>query len=130
MLQDGRSGDRIPVGARFFSHVQNGPGTHPSSYTMGTGSFPGVKRQRRGSDHPSQPSVEVKERVELYVYSVSGSYHCLLKPYIQERRSISICLFVCFWRDSPPVGQSLLLRAPQSVGLLWTTDQLVAETST
>jgi len=46
--------------------------------------------------------------------------------------------FVCFWRDSPPVGQSLLIHevsrshndAPQSVGLLWTSDQPVAETST
>jgi hypothetical protein len=33
----GRSGDRIPVGARFFAHVQTGPGAHPASCTMGTG---------------------------------------------------------------------------------------------
>jgi hypothetical protein len=31
-----------PCGARF-SAVQTGPGTHPASCTMGTGSFPGVK---------------------------------------------------------------------------------------
>jgi hypothetical protein len=37
---------------------------------MGTGSFPGVKRPGRGVDHP--PSAEVKERVELYIYSPSG----------------------------------------------------------
>ena len=30
-------------GARFFAPVQTGPGAHPASYTMGTGSFPGVK---------------------------------------------------------------------------------------
>jgi hypothetical protein len=30
---------KIPVGARFFAAVQNGPGVHPVSYTMGTGSL-------------------------------------------------------------------------------------------
>jgi hypothetical protein len=43
-LRAGRSGDRIPVGgARFSTPVQTGPGAHPASCTMGTGSFPGVK---------------------------------------------------------------------------------------
>jgi hypothetical protein len=42
---------KIPVGARFFAHVQTGPGSHPVSCTMGTGSFPGVKRPGRGADH-------------------------------------------------------------------------------
>jgi len=36
---------------------------------MGTGSFLGVKWLGRGVDHPSTPSAEVKERVELYLYS-------------------------------------------------------------
>jgi hypothetical protein len=35
-------------------------------------SFPGVKRSRRGGDHPPPSSAEVKERVELYLYSPSG----------------------------------------------------------
>jgi hypothetical protein len=39
-------------GARFFAHVQTGPEAHPASCTMGTGSFPGVKRPGRGADHP------------------------------------------------------------------------------
>jgi hypothetical protein len=34
-------------------------------------SFPGVKRPGRGADHPLPSSVEVKERVELYLYSPS-----------------------------------------------------------
>src|SRR5215468_11015041 len=51
-LRAGRSGDRIPVGVRFFAHVQTGPGTHPGSCTMDTGSFPGVKRPGCGADHP------------------------------------------------------------------------------
>ena len=38
-LQAGRSGDRIPVGARFSAPVQTGPGAQPASCTMGTGSL-------------------------------------------------------------------------------------------
>jgi len=34
-------GDRIPEGARFSALVQTGPGAHPTSCTMGTGSFLG-----------------------------------------------------------------------------------------
>ena len=37
-LRAGQSGDRIPVGARFSAPVQTGPGAHPASCTMGTGS--------------------------------------------------------------------------------------------
>jgi hypothetical protein len=42
--------------------VQNGSGAHPASYPMGTrGSFPGVKRPGRESDHSPPSSAEVKE---------------------------------------------------------------------
>jgi hypothetical protein len=51
--------------------VQTGPGAHPVSYTMGTASFPGIKRPRSGVDH-TPSSAEVKERVQLYIYSPSG----------------------------------------------------------
>ena len=37
---------------RFSTPVQAGSGTHPASYAMGTGSFPGVKRPGCGVDHP------------------------------------------------------------------------------
>jgi hypothetical protein len=63
---------KIPVGARFYSPVQTGPGAYPASCIMGTGSFPGVKRPERGLDHSPPSSAEVKERVELYLYSPSG----------------------------------------------------------
>ena len=45
-LRAGRSGDRIPMGARFSAPVQAGPGAHPASCTIVTGSFPGVKSGR------------------------------------------------------------------------------------
>jgi hypothetical protein len=35
-------------------------------------SFPGVKRQGRGVNHPPPSGVQVKERVELYFSSPSG----------------------------------------------------------
>jgi hypothetical protein len=39
LLQTGRSGDRIPMGARFSASVQTAPGFHRASYIMGTGSL-------------------------------------------------------------------------------------------
>jgi hypothetical protein len=60
-------GIESPWGARFSAPVQTGPGTHPASYTMGTGFFLGGKRPGRGVDHPTPSSAEVKETVELYL---------------------------------------------------------------
>jgi len=45
-LRAGRSGDRIPVWARFSTPVNTSHGAHPASCTMGTGSFLGVKSGR------------------------------------------------------------------------------------
>ena len=60
-LLAGRSGDRIPLEARFFAPVQTVLGAHPASYTMGTGSFfPVVKRAGRGVDD-SPPHLRPKE---------------------------------------------------------------------
>jgi hypothetical protein len=42
-----------------------------ASYKMSTRTFPGVKRPGLGINHPSHSSAEVKERVELYLYSTS-----------------------------------------------------------
>jgi hypothetical protein len=46
-------------GVRFFAHVQTSLGAHPAFRTMGTGSFPGVKRRGRGANHPPPSSAEV-----------------------------------------------------------------------
>jgi hypothetical protein len=59
------------VGA-IILYVQTGPGAHPASYKMGTGSFPGVNRPGRGVEHPPPYTAEVKERVALYLYSPSA----------------------------------------------------------
>jgi len=58
--------------ARFHAPIQTGPGAHPASYTMVTESFPEVKLPGRGVEHPPPSSSEVKERVELYLYSTYG----------------------------------------------------------
>jgi len=39
-------------GERISAPVQNSPGAHPASYTMGTGSFPGLKLPGLGLSHP------------------------------------------------------------------------------
>ena len=58
---------------RFSVPIQTGSGAHPTSYTMGNGSVPGVKRPGRGVDHPPPSSAEVKQKVELYLCSTSDS---------------------------------------------------------
>jgi hypothetical protein len=69
-MKNTRYGDRIPVEARFSSLVQTGPEAHPASYTEGTGSFPGGKMRPGRDADPSPPSsAEVKNTVELYLYS-------------------------------------------------------------
>jgi hypothetical protein len=59
-------------GEKFSASIQTNPGAHPASHTMGTGFFPGVKGLGRGVDLPNPCSAEVKERIELHMYSPSG----------------------------------------------------------
>jgi len=72
MLRAGRSGDRIPVRARFSAPVQTGSGAHSSSYTMGTWVFTWGKAAGTWRLPPTPSIAEVKERVELYLYSPYG----------------------------------------------------------
>jgi hypothetical protein len=72
LLRAGRSEIESRLGTRFSAPAQTSPGAHPARCTMGTGYFPGVKRPRRGVDHPPLSSAEVKQRVGLYIYSPSG----------------------------------------------------------
>jgi hypothetical protein len=57
-LRDGRSGDRIPIEAKFLAHIQTGPGAHPASCTISTRSIPGVYWPGRGANHPPPSSAE------------------------------------------------------------------------
>jgi len=57
---------------RFSTSVQTGSETDPASYTMGTGLFRGVKRPEPDVDHPPASNAEVKEKIELYIYSPFG----------------------------------------------------------
>jgi hypothetical protein len=60
-------------GARFSAPVQIGPGVHIASCTRDAGYLPGVKQRCVAlTTHPPTSSAEVKERVELNLYSPSG----------------------------------------------------------
>ena len=84
-------------GVRFSASVQTGPGgAHPVHSTMGTGSFPGVMRPGRGVDHPPQFSAEVNERVELYLYTPSGSSWPVIRcTSLPCRCGMTDCLNIC-----------------------------------
>jgi len=60
------------TGCKISAPLQTGPEAHPASYSMGTGSFPGVKRPERGVDNPPPPSAEETKTIQLYLYSPSG----------------------------------------------------------
>jgi len=71
-LRAGRSGDRIPVWGRDFSHPSRSalrPTQPPTQCVPGLSR--GVNRPGRGIDHSSPSIAEVKERVELHLYSPS-----------------------------------------------------------
>ena len=61
-----------PGGTRFSAPAQTRSEAHPTTYIMATRSFSGVKWPGRGIDHPPLSSAEVKERVQLHLYSPSG----------------------------------------------------------
>ena len=72
---------KIPVVAGFYALVHTGPGGSPSLlYNGHRVSFRVVKRPGRGVKHPPPSIAEVKERVELYLYSPSGPSWLVLGP--------------------------------------------------
>jgi hypothetical protein len=66
-----RPGIESRWGAIFSIPVQIGPVAYPTSYTMGTGSFPGVKRSALDVDHPP-PFIADMIRYMLYLLTVIG----------------------------------------------------------
>ena len=85
-LRAGESGDRIPVGARFSALVQTGPGAHPASCIMGTGSFLWVKGGR----------------------GVTLTPHPLLVPWSRKGRAIPL---LPLWAVRPVQSLSACTRA-------------------
>jgi len=61
-----------------------------------TGLFLGVKRPRRGVDHPPPSSAEVKEGVQLYLYSP-------LWAFMACSRVAHVFLFD--WKSASPTGR-------------------------
>jgi len=55
----------------IVNRTSNLPACSTTSYTIGNGSWRGVKQLGCDIDHPPPSSMEVKERVELYLYSSS-----------------------------------------------------------
>ena len=62
--------------ARFSAPVQTGPGAHPASCTMGTGSFPGVKNGRGVTLTPHPLLVPWSRKSKLYLYFPYGPTAC------------------------------------------------------
>ena len=107
-------------GARFSAPVQTGPGAHPASCTMGTGSFPGVKNGRGvtlthhfllvplvmkeesytstppiGRRACTEPQCLYKGDLYLYLYVHFRKYYCALGCYGLGLRST-------FWNSLLP----------------------------
>ena len=83
--------------ARYSAPVQTGSGVNPASYTMGTGSFSGVKRPGRGVDHPDIAPRLKKE----YSYNRTPPV-CLhdsnkVKFTFHSRRLIIFCIRCVHW---------------------------------
>jgi hypothetical protein len=78
------------VGARFSAHVQTGLGAHPTSFTMGTRSFPGLKRPGRGVDHlPPSSAMSKKEWSYTYTHKMSNE----IQHWYLEFIAISLHMF-------------------------------------
>ena len=91
-------------GRRFSTPVQTGPGSHPASYTMRTGSFPGVNRPGRGVDHP--PLLAPRLKKEQICTSTPPLGFCALFQgdlylylYISILRRLLMYAFPCVRRD-------------------------------
>jgi hypothetical protein len=78
----------------FFASVQIGPGAYPTSYTIISDFFPGVKRPGRDVNHPPPPPrAEVKGRVELYMFSPCGPSSLVLGQTVAFAVLYTACAF-------------------------------------
>ena len=83
---------------RIFHNRPDRPWGQPSLlYNGHRVSLPGVKRPGRGVNHPPPSSAEVKERVELYLYSPTGPWWHL------PRRNLPFTFFLPIPRGLPSI---------------------------
>jgi len=64
-------------GGRIFRTRPDRPRAHPAPYTINTGLFPGINRLGYSINQSPPSSAEVKERIELSLYSVSVPHRML-----------------------------------------------------
>jgi hypothetical protein len=92
-LRAGRSGDQIPVGARFSAPVLTGPGAHPASCTMGTVYL------YKGALYLYHFYIRLNIMYSLFFSSFNGTYmfstdfRKILKNEIYEDPSVGVHLF-------------------------------------
>ena len=106
-----RTGDRFPMGTRFSARVQIGPGAHPAPFTMGTGSFPGIKSGRGvtlTSHHLLVPWSRKSRAIPVLplwvarpVQSLSALQGCTL-PYLFNRKNVKFPLCIADINFSSP----------------------------
>jgi len=93
--------NRILVGARYSAPVQTGPGAHPASCNMGTGSFSGVK---------SGGGVTLTPHPRLVPWSRKSRAILLLPLWaVRPVQSLSVCTTVHFtftYTSTPSVGRT------------------------
>jgi hypothetical protein len=80
------------VGERFSTPVETGPGADPASYTMGTRSFPGVKRPGRGVGHPPRLAPRLKKE---WSYTSTHPVTCCRVNFTFTFTLLSIILSSC-----------------------------------
>jgi hypothetical protein len=84
---------------------------HPASCTVGTGSFSGIKRPRRGGDHPL-PSWEWVAAIPppALCTCISISWVFLRAVAILRKATISFVMSICpsAWNNSAPTGRILM----------------------
>jgi hypothetical protein len=103
--------------ARFSAPVQTSSRAHPASYTMGTGSFPGVEQPGLGVDHPPHlvPRLK-KENSYLWAFVVYSRVNfpftfifTFTRPVLTDAENIV---------SPPPHGDSIPgPSSPQSVAI-------------
>jgi hypothetical protein len=112
------------------SAVQIGPGTHPGSCTMGTGSFPGVKRPGPDAKHSPPSSAEVRKGraitlptlwatprpVTGTVYLLYYSYASAEWKWVPIRKTDTTCVMLA-------VDRKVLVHPQRTVSGLWRTER-------